>query len=66
MTVADIKNAIESLSEKERCELNAWLQNWTPDEWDCQMEADVQAGRLDSLAREAEEAFEKGECRPFP
>ena len=49
MTIEEIKNAIECLSEKERCELNAWLQNWTPDEWDRQMEADVQAGKLDSL-----------------
>lgn len=66
MTVAEIKNAIESLSEKERCELNAWLQSWTPDEWDRQIQADVEAGKLDSLAHEAESAFRRGECRPFP
>jgi hypothetical protein len=66
MTVAEIKNAIECLSEKERCELNAWMQNWTPDEWDRQMQADVQSGKLDALAREGEESLRRGECRPFP
>ena len=66
MTIEEIKTAIESLSEKERCELNAWLQDWTPDDWDRQMEADVQAGKLDALANEAEESYRKGEYRPFP
>ncbi len=66
MTIVEIKKAIECLSEKERCELNAWLQNWTSDAWDRQMEADAQSGKLDSLALEGEEALSKGECRPFP
>jgi hypothetical protein len=66
MTIAEIKNAIECLSKKERCELNAWMQDWPPDEWDRQMQADVQTGKLDTLAREGEEALCKGECRPFP
>jgi hypothetical protein len=57
MTIAEIKNAIERLSEKERCELNSWMQNWTPDEWDRQMETDVQAGKLDALVGKAEDAF---------
>jgi len=66
MTVAEIKSAIECLSEKDRCEINAWLQNWSADEWDRQLEADIRAGKLDTLAREAEAAFRRGECRPFP
>lgn len=66
MSIAEIKDAIEHLSEKERCELNAWMQSWTSDEWDLQMEADAQAGKLDDLASDAEEAYRKGECQPFP
>ena len=42
------------------------MQNWTPDDWDRQMQADVLAGKLDTLAREGEEAFRRGECQPFP
>jgi hypothetical protein len=66
MKLAEIKSAIESLTERERCELNAWLQAWAPDAWDLQMEADARAGRLDALVREAEEAFREAERRPFP
>lgn len=66
MTLAEIKSAIESLGERERCELNAWLQAWTADDWDLQMQADAVSGRLDALARDAEEAYRKGEAKPFP
>jgi hypothetical protein len=66
MNLTDIKTAIEALSEVERCELNAWLQNWKADEWDRQMERDAKSGKFASLVREAEEAFRQEECRLFP
>ena len=66
MTITEIKKAIECLSEKERCELNAWMQDWTLDDWDRQMEGDALAGKFDALAVEGEEALRKGVCRPFP
>lgn len=62
MSLIEIMSAIEELSPKERCELNAWLQNWPSDEWDLQMEADASAGKFDLLVREANEA----ETYPFP
>lgn len=66
MNLVEIKNAIEALSEEERCELNAWLQSWPADDWDRQMEADSRAGRFDSLAREGLDEYNRGETRPFP
>ncbi|MBI5093258.1 MAG: hypothetical protein HZB26_12565 [Candidatus Hydrogenedentes bacterium] len=57
MSLTEIKTAIEALSEKERCELNAWLQDWPADDWDRQMEADARSGRFTPLAREAEDAI---------
>jgi hypothetical protein len=66
MSLLEIKSAIEALSEKERCELSAWLQNWPADDWDRQMADDARAGRFDALVREAEQAFGQGKCRPFP
>ena len=66
MSIAEIKSAIENLPEKDRSELNAWLQNWQSDEWDRQMEVDALSGKLDFLAEEAEQAYRKGEARPFP
>jgi hypothetical protein len=66
MTLAEIKSAIEALSERERCELNAWLQAWTPDDWDRQMESDARSDKLDALAREATDAYRQGKTKPFP
>jgi hypothetical protein len=66
MSLTEIKSAIESLSEREKCELAAWLQNWQPDDWDRQMQADAERGKLDELIGEAEDAYRRGECRPFP
>ncbi|MBX7244643.1 MAG: hypothetical protein K1X53_04040 [Candidatus Sumerlaeaceae bacterium] len=65
-SLSQIKNEIESLSEKDRCELNAWLQNWRSDDWDRQMESDAAAGKFDEMAREAEAAYRRGDCKPLP
>jgi hypothetical protein len=66
MSIAEIKSAIEALSENERCELHAWLQNWPSDDWDRQMESDTSSGKLASLAREADDIYSKNEYRLFP
>ena len=66
MGLTEIKTAIGTLSERERCELNAWLQDYPADEWDRQMEGDARSGRLGVLVREADEALKRGDCRPFP
>ncbi|NUM56408.1 MAG: hypothetical protein HUU46_22450 [Candidatus Hydrogenedentes bacterium] len=66
MSLTEIKTAIEALSERERCELNAWLQNFASDDWDRQMESDAKAGRMDALVREAEQAYRDDDCLPFP
>lgn len=43
-TVAEIKAAIDHLSPRERCELEALLHPWAEDEWDRQMAADAEPG----------------------
>lgn len=66
MTLNEIKSEIDTLTERERCELNAWLQSWQADDWDHRMEADAKVGKFDALAREAQAAHHRGESRPFP
>ena len=66
LTETEIKEAISALTEPERCELHAWLQNWPDDDWDRQMKADAAAGRLDRLVREAESEYYRGSCQPLP
>jgi hypothetical protein len=66
MTVAEIKKAVESLSQEQRRELSAWLWELDADDWDRQMKADAEAGRLDRLAKQALDDHRAGRTRPVP
>ncbi len=63
--VAEIKQAIGILSPEEYCELMAELFPRADDEWDLKMKADAEAGRLDFIDRDVEEAFIKGTAKPL-
>lgn len=66
-TVEEIKAAIDQLSPRERCELNALLHDWPDDEWDKQMSADSgPGGKLDELKQQAESDASANRLRDFP
>jgi len=66
-TVVEIKAAIDKLSPRERCELNALLRGWYEDEWDRQMASDAESGgKLDRLRQAAEADAQAGRLREFP
>ena len=64
-TVPEIKEAIARLSPQEYCELMAELFPHADDEWDKQMKADAEAGRLDFIDREVEHAKREGTLIPL-
>jgi hypothetical protein len=67
MSITEIKTAIQDLTAEERSEVQTWLNGLSMDGWDREMLRDTElGGKLDRLAREAEAAFLRGECRPFP
>ncbi len=51
--VENIENQIKELSQEELTALREWFTDFDGDAWDRQMEADINAGRLDSLAERA-------------
>jgi hypothetical protein len=59
-TVSEIKTAITQLTAEELRELRKWYEQFDAEQWDSQIEADIVAGRLDSLADEAIRAFQAG------
>jgi hypothetical protein len=63
--IEEIKAAISKLSLEERAELTAELCGWTDDDWDRKLKADVAAGKLDALNREADAADRAGETAPL-
>ncbi len=61
-TVEEIKEAITQLPPQALQEFRAWYEQFDAQVWDEQIEADVEAGRLDQLAAEAIRAFRNGEA----
>ena len=65
--VAEIKQAIQSLTPAEVAEVARWLQDMAEeqaeDEWNRQIEADAAAGRLDVLKERVARARATGTLR---
>lgn len=56
MDVKEIESAISRLPERELAELADWFEEFHEQAWDRQIEQDLQAGRLDEVIRQVEEA----------
>ena len=52
-TLQEIEQAIGRLPAQDLVALRAWFAAFDAENWDRQFEADVKAGRLDSLGRQA-------------
>ena len=60
MTIEQIENAILNLSETDFTKLRNWLLDLDYQQWDKQLEQDINEGKLDALAQEALAEFEAG------
>jgi hypothetical protein len=58
--IDDLKAEIERLPSEEFAEIFRWLSEKDWEQWDKEIEADSQAGRLDLLLREARDEKAKG------
>ena len=65
-TVVEIQEAIARLNENERGELRLWLNAYEEDEWDRQITADADTGKLDFMREEAVTAKRNGRLRSLP
>lgn len=63
--VEAIEQQIEKLSPAELTAFRRWYTAFDAAAWDCQFEADVQAGKLDALAAAALRAHTSGQSKPF-
>jgi hypothetical protein len=61
MTIEQIENAILNLSETDFTKLRNWLLDLDYQQWDQQLEQDINEGKLDALAQEALAEFEAGD-----
>ena len=58
--MAEIQQAILSLSKSDYARLRRWLNEYDWEDWDQQIEADSDDGKLDFLVFEASEAKRQG------
>lgn len=58
--VSKIKEAIDALPEEDFIQLRQWFSEKDWEKWDKQIEADLKAGKLDFLIKEALEEKGKG------
>jgi len=66
MTVADIKRAIESLTDEERTQLADWLAEQDAAAWDEQIKRDFSPGGCAAeLLSKVDEQIRRGEARPM-
>ena len=61
MTIEQIEKAILNLSENDFIKLRNWLLELDYEQWDQQLEQDINKGKLDALAKEALAEFEAGD-----
>jgi hypothetical protein len=52
-TVEEIKAAIQRLRPADQSALVDWISEWADDEWDRQIKADIEAGRLTDVVKQA-------------
>ena len=65
-TVAEIQQAIISLSKSDYAQLRRWLNEYDWEKWDRQIEADSDDGKLDFLVDQATEAKRLSGSWPDP
>ena len=61
----ELEEAISKLPPAELSQFTEWFEEFKADQWDRQIERDAKNGKLDHLAKRADEAFERGECSPL-
>jgi hypothetical protein len=65
MSVQQLESEVANLSKSDLAAFARWFEEYVADCWDKQMEADIAAGKLDHLAKQADEHFEAGRCTPL-
>ncbi len=61
--IQKLEQEIQNLSREELASFRDWFRKFDSDEWDCQIEKDINMGRLDSLAEEALAAHKAGKSK---
>jgi len=64
-TVAEIEKALQTIPLDDARKVVHWLQQYLDEKWDTQIDADIDAGRLDKLADKAIDDHRSGRVKPL-
>lgn len=62
MKLREIESAVSSLSPDGLAQFQRWFDEYLADAWDARIENDINVGRLNHLAAEADREFDAGRC----
>ena len=65
VSLHELETALTDLPSTELAAFARWFEEYLADAWDRQIEADIQAGRLDEAGRQADADFQAGRCKPL-
>ncbi len=65
VTVKDLEKAIIDLSSDKLAEFRAWFESFDAAQWDKQFEEDAASGKLDRVAENAINDYNKGKAKPL-
>lgn len=63
--VEQIEYEIQKLNRNDLATFRNWFRKYDANEWDQQIEEDIQAGKLDKIAEEALAAHKAGRTKEF-
>ena len=63
--IENLEKQIRELSDQELSALRQWFAEYDAEKWDRQLEADVKAGKLDTLAEQALREHAEGRTKPL-
>lgn len=63
MTITELKNVVQKLSIDEQKELFEWIDELRENQWDQQIEKDLESGKLNHLIEQAKKEFREGKCQ---
>ena len=65
MSIEELESVVSRLPAGELAQFSQWFEEFMADQWDRQIEQDVQAGRLDGLLKQADQDYADGLCKPL-
>lgn len=65
MSVLDVEKVVSQFTHNELAEFRQWFEEFDAEMWDKEIEADVAAGRFDSILDEVRQEIKAGRVEPL-